>query len=138
MELTIKVRRYQGAYFAPYITDFATDTEAGCIFHMHEDDITPEGAVCFADALTQQARRWRPRPPDMPRGSRIPITMEMRTDMAGRCAIVIDDRAEGIHYKVRAGLIRQHAGDVITGSQSERSPDWLRVPARYVVHLKAS
>lgn len=138
MELTIKVQRYSGVYVVPRIEDFVTATEAGCVFHMHDDDITPEGAVHFADALTQQARRWRPRTPDMPRGARIPVTMELRDDMPDDYAIIIDDRAEGIHYTVRAGMIKQHAGDVITNSQSERSPDWMRLPARYVVHRKAS
>lgn len=138
MELSIKVARYRGAYFEPYIEDFATDDEAGCVFHMHEDDITSAGAVAFADALTQQARRWRPRPPDMPRGPRIPITMEMRQDMPEGYAIVIDDRAAGIHYTVRSGLIKQHAGETITNSQSERSPHWMRLPARYVVRHQVS
>ncbi|WP_172384760.1 hypothetical protein [Streptomyces sp. MNP-20] len=139
MELTIKVMRHEGAYFEPWIEDFVTDEAAGCIFHMHHSDITYEGAAYFAEALTQQARRWRPRPPDMPRGPRIPITMELRRHMEGeRDAIIVDDREDGIHYVVRADLIKRHAGEVITGSQSERSPDWMRTPARYVVHLKAS
>ncbi|MVO87891.1 hypothetical protein GPA10_24820 [Streptomyces sp. p1417] len=139
MELTIKVKRYGGRYFAPYITDFANDVEAGCVFHMHETDITEAGAPAFADALTQQARRWRPRPPDAPRGPRIPITMELREHMDDeREAIVVNDRADGIQYVVRADLIKKHAGDVITRSQSERSPDWMRTPARYVVHAKVS
>ncbi|MCI3929978.1 hypothetical protein [Streptomyces sp. AN091965] len=55
-----------------------------------------------------------------------------------REAIVVNDRAGGIHCVVRADLIKRHAGEVITGSQSERSPDWMRTPARYVVHLMAS
>ncbi|WP_069885245.1 hypothetical protein [Streptomyces luteocolor] len=138
MELTIKIARRQGAHFEPYIEDFATEHEAGCVFHMHEDDITAEGAVYFADALTQQARRWRLRPPNMPLGPRIPITMELRAQVEGDVAIAVDDRANGIHYVVREGLIKQHAGKIITSSQSERSPHWMRTPARYVVHFKAS
>lgn len=45
-------------------------------------------------------------------------------------AILVDDRAGGICYVVRADLITQHAGDVITGSQAERSPDWMRCGPR--------
>ncbi|QQC89872.1 hypothetical protein [Streptomyces alfalfae] len=138
MELTITIVRHRGAHFEPYIEDVATAGEAGCVFHMHEDDISAEGAVLFADALTQQARRWRLRPPDMPRGPRIPITMELRAHMEEGVAIVVDDRADAIHYVVREDLITQHAGEVITGSQSERSPHWMRLPARYVVRSKAS
>ncbi len=139
MELTIKIVRHQGAHFEPYIEDFATEHEAGCVFHMHVDDITDEGVVHFEDALTQQARRWRLRPPDMPLGPRIPITMELRERMEDeRTVIIVDDRADGIHYTVRADLIKQHAGEVITSSQSERSPHWMRLPARYVVHSQAS
>lgn len=138
MDLTIKIARYQGAHFEPYIEDFDSGTEAGCVFHMHEDDITEEGAVYFADALTQQARRWRLRSPDMPLGPRIPITMELRAQVEGGVAIAVDDRAHGIHYVVRKDLIKQRAGEIITSSQSERSPHWMRTPARYVVHFKAS
>lgn len=139
MELTIKIVRHQGAHFEPYIEDFDTGTEAGCVFHMHEDDITEEGVVHFEDALTQQARRWRLRPPDMPRGPRIPITMELREHMEDEDeVIIVDDRAASIHYIVRADLIKQHAREAITNSQSERSPHWMRRPARYVVRSKAS
>lgn len=64
--------------------------------------------------------------------------MEMRDDLPDGYAIIIDDRANGIHYTVRRRLITQHAGDVITTSQSQRSPDWTRLPARYVVHFQTS
>ncbi|MFE0137669.1 hypothetical protein ACFWY6_39850 [Streptomyces sp. NPDC059037] len=134
MLLTIEVERHRGEYVEPRIEDH----ESGCVFHIHEDDITAEGAVAFADALTSQARRWTFRSPDVPRGPRIPISMELREDMPEGIAIVIDDRPDSIKYKVRAGLIKQHAGDAITTSQSERSPDWQRVPAQYIAHLKAS
>ncbi|MGW0869892.1 hypothetical protein ACWD3Z_05300 [Streptomyces sp. NPDC002740] len=138
MELTIEVERVRGAWFEPYMKDYFSVEEdrATVIFFFHRDDITAEGGVAFADVFTQQALRWKPRTPEAPRGPQIPIWMELRSDMEPGCAIVVDDRPEYIRYVVRAGLITQRAADAITRSQSERSPDWVRGPARYVAHQR--
>ncbi|MEU4170967.1 hypothetical protein AB0F46_29320 [Streptomyces sp. NPDC026665] len=139
MDLTIEVERVQGAWFEPFMKDYINTEEgrATVVFFFHWDDITDEGCVAFADVFTQQALRWKPRTPEAPRGERIPIWMELRTDMEPGCAIVVDDRPEYIRYIVRAGLIEQRAADAITRSQSERSPDWVRLPARYAAQLRA-
>lgn len=139
MDLRIEVERHQGAWFAPYMKDHICEEEdrAMVVFHFHWDDITPEGACAFEDVFTQQALRWKPRTPEAPRGPRIPIWMELEPDMEPGCAIVVDDRPDYIRYVVRTGLITQRAANAITRSQSERSPDWVRLPARYVVQLRA-
>lgn len=139
MDMRIEVERVRGAWFEPYMKDFINEEEdrATVVFFFHWDDVSDEGAAAFADVFTQQALRWKPRTPEAPRGERIPIWMELRTDMEPGCAIVVDDRPEYIRYIVRAGLIEQRAADAITRSQSERSPDWVRLPARYVAHLQS-
>lgn len=138
MEMTIEVERHKGAWFAPYMKDHICEAEgrATVVFHFHWDDITDEGAAAFADVFTQQALRWKPRTPEAPRGERIPIWMELRPDMEPVHAIVVEDMPGYIRYIVRAGLIEQRAADAITRSQSERSPDWVRLPSRYVARLQ--
>ena len=133
MQLAIEVERRPGAYFQPYIEDHDT----GCVLHFHTDDITEEGASLFAEALTEQARRWMPRAPETPRGPRIPVTMDLRTDMPDGVPIVVDDRPTHITYFVRYGLISERGATSITRHQSERSPDWERRPARHPRHLHA-
>jgi hypothetical protein len=130
---TIEVLRKKGEWFAPYIDD----VPGGCVFWFHHDDITDEGCGVFAEVFTQQAVRWRPRDPEAPRGPRIPITMDRRPVMPEGIAIVVDDHAEYIAYTVRADLISERGSDYITRSQSERSPDWIRMPATYEVQLRA-
>ncbi|MFG2277574.1 hypothetical protein ACGFNQ_02650 [Streptomyces asoensis] len=139
MDLIIEVERHKGAWFAPYMKDHISEAEdrATVVFHFHWDDITDEGAASFADVFTQQALRWKPRTPEAPRGRQIPVWMELRSDMGPRCDIVVDDMPDYIRYVVRAGLITQRAADAITRSQSERSPDWVRLPARYTAQSRA-
>ncbi|MFE0727890.1 hypothetical protein ACFW2X_06500 [Streptomyces antibioticus] len=139
MDITIEVERVHGTWFAPFMKD-CIDQEADkatVFFYFHWDDITDEGCAAFADVFTQQALRWKPRTPEAPRGPHIPVWMELEPDMEPGCAIVVDDRPEYIRYVVRAGLITRRAADAITRSQSERSPDWVRLPARYAAHLRA-
>lgn len=133
MQLAIEVERRPGEYFQPYIEDHDT----GCVFHFHKDDITKEGASLFAEVLTEQARRWMPRAPETPRGPRIPVTMDLRTDMPDGVPIVVDDRPTHIVYFVRHGLISERGAKSITRQQSERSPDWERRPAHRPRHLHA-
>jgi len=138
MELNIEVERHPGAYFEPYITDHLTDESAGCVFHFHVDDITDEGAELFREVFLQQACKWNPRPADAPRGRRIPIWMEMRTDLPDGFAILVEDQPTYIKYIARPGLMSPRAAESLTRHQSERSPDWWRLPARYGVRSKAA
>ncbi|MGM9380297.1 hypothetical protein [Streptomyces antibioticus] len=133
--LAIEVKRHaQGeSYFDPWIED---DEDGGCRFHFHHDDISDEGTALLAVLLGQQARRWHPRPPGVPRGPRIPITMKRQDVMDGRSAVEVDDHAGYIRYTVRADLISERGARCITRRQSERSPDWERIPARYLVRLQ--
>jgi hypothetical protein len=133
VQLTIGVERRPGQYFLPYIEDHDT----GCVLHFHNDDITEEGASLFAEALTEQARRWMPRAPETPRGPQIPVTMDLRTDLPDGVFIVVDDRPTCIAYTVRHGLISERGAKSITRHQSERSPDWERRPVRQPRHLHA-
>lgn len=135
--LTIEVKRHnQGEpYFDPWIEDFPD--ASGCRFHFHWDDISDAGAQVFCEVFTEQAKRWHPRPPDAPRGRRIPITMELKPVMPCGVAVAVDDTAEYIHYTARADLISERGARSITRHQSERSPHWERTPAQYQVQLRA-
>jgi hypothetical protein len=130
MRLVIEVERHKGEWFSPYIIDHPW----GCTYHLHEDDITEDGAAWLAEVLTQQALRWKPRKLDAPRGPRIPVWMELEPEMERGCVIVVDDQPTYIRYVVRTGLIKRRAADTITRQLSDRSPDWERQPAQYVAH----
>ena len=133
--LTIEVKRHaQGeAYFDPWIEDF----EDGCRFHFHWDDISDEGTEVLREVFTEQAKRWRPRSSDAPRGRRISITMERRAVMSHGVAIAVEDKADYIHYTARADLISERGARSITRHQSDRSPYWERTPAQYQFQLRA-
>jgi hypothetical protein len=135
--LTIEVKRHPEGeeYFDPWIEDFEDGT--GCRFHFHWDDICDEGCAAFAEVFTEQAKRWHPRPPGAPRGNRIPITMERKSVMPYGVAVAVDDKPDYIAYTVRADLISERGASGITRTQSERSPHWERIPARYQVQLRA-
>ncbi|MGY1498602.1 hypothetical protein ACW4TU_18715 [Streptomyces sp. QTS52] len=131
--LTIEVERCGGAYFDPYITDHDT----GCVVTFHNDDITEEGAGYLAQAYTGQALRWARRLPGEQRGKRIPVAMERRAVLPEGAVIVVDDRPDFIRYTVRADLISARGAESISRTQSERSPDWGRLPAPYAARLGA-
>lgn len=133
MLLTIEVERHSGTYFEPYITDH----DNGCVVHFHQDDITEEGAEFLAQAYTEQARRWAPRKPGEPRGPRVLVTMERRQVTPLGFAVVVNDRPDSIKYTVRADLITARGAESITRTQSERSPDWVRLPASRTARLAA-
>ncbi|MFF2852595.1 hypothetical protein ACFVT5_40840 [Streptomyces sp. NPDC058001] len=122
--LSMQVRREDGHYFEPYIVDL----DDGCEFVFHEKDITEEGAKYFAQAVTDQARRWLPRPPEMPQGHLVPVLIIREPDLPEVCAIHLDDRAESILYTVDADIITERAAAVISRKLTERSPHWHRVP----------
>ena len=114
-----------GAYFEPHIVDIEGE---GCIFVFHEQDITPKGADYFAQVMTDQARRWAPRTPDMPRGGIIPVRIMREPDLPEPFAIHLDDSASSITYTVDMELISEHGAEVISRLLTERSPHWHRVP----------
>lgn len=114
-----------GAYFEPHIVDIEDE---GCIFVFHEQDITPKGADYFAQVMTDQARRWAPRAPDMPRGGIIPVRIMREPDLPEPFAIRLDDSASSITYTVDMELISEHGAEVISRLLTERSPHWHRVP----------
>ncbi|MGW3410306.1 hypothetical protein [Streptomyces sp. NPDC000888] len=140
MQLNIQVERHSGLYFEPHIKDHicVEEDRATCVFHFHTSDISDEGGVFFCDVFLQQARQWKPRPEGAPRGPRIPIWMEQREDLPDGYAILVDDQAEYIKYIVRPGLIHPRGAESITRHQSERSPDWWRLPAQYGVRSRAA
>ncbi len=131
--LTIEVERRGGAYFEPYITDH----DNGCVVTFHNDDITDEGAGYLAQAYTSQALRWARRLPGEQRGERIPVAMERRAVLPDGAVVVVEDRPDCIKYTVRADLISARGAESITRTQSERSPDWGRLPAPYTARLGA-
>lgn len=135
--LTIEVKRHsQGEpYFEPWIERF--EDGRGRRFHFHWDDISDEGAAWLREVYIEQARRWHPRPPDMPRGRKIPVTMERRPVMPCGVPIAVDDRAEYIAYMVRSDLISERGARAIARIQSETSPHWVRRPHRRQVQLRA-
>lgn len=130
---TTRVLHKGGAWFAPYIENITAD----CVVTFHEDDITDLGCEALADVLTQMRRRWHPRGLGVPRGPKIPITMDVEPVMPGGIAIVVDDHAEYIHFTVRADLISERGADLITRYLAERIPDWIRLPTKYQVRLRA-
>ncbi|WP_336558340.1 hypothetical protein [Streptomyces brasiliscabiei] len=134
MQLKIGVERRPGQYFLPYIEDHDSGR---IVFHFHNDDITEHGALLFAEALTEQARRWMPRAPETPRGPQIPVTMDLRTDLPDGVFIVVDDRPTRVAYTMRQGLMSERGATSITRQQSERSPDWERRPVRHPRRLHA-
>ncbi|MFJ6566539.1 hypothetical protein ACIQNU_03910 [Streptomyces sp. NPDC091292] len=122
--LSMQVRREGGQYFEPYIVDL----DDGCVFVFHDIDITEDGAWYFAQAVTDQAARWLPRTPEMPRGHIVPVLIVREPDLPEVCAIHLDDRAESILYTVDADLMTARAAAVISRKLTERSPHWHRVP----------
>lgn len=135
MHLQIEVERHPGLYFEPYIKDHISveDDYATCVFNFHTSDITQEGAPLFREIFLQQALRWKPRPDGAQRGPRIPIWMDLRDDLPDGYAVLVDDRDDHIRYVARPGLIHPRGAESITRHQSERSPDWWRLPAQYGV-----
>ncbi|MFI8531745.1 hypothetical protein ACIGMX_16085 [Streptomyces aquilus] len=130
---TTEVLHKGGEWFAPYTENITTN----CIVTFHDDDITDAGCAALADVLTVMRRRWHPRGLRAPRGPKIPITIDLEPDMPPGIAIVVDDHAEYIHFTVRADLISERGADLITRHLSEHIPNWIRVPAKYQVQLRA-
>jgi hypothetical protein len=123
------VERVQGEYREPEIIDL--DDGSGCIFRLHESDISKDGVQPLADLLTAQAQRWAPRPPGAPLGPVITVTWECIPRPAERLRIGVEEGADFIIYKVDPSLLHQRAADYLSRLDTERSPHWRRVPQGY-------
>lgn len=122
------VERIHGGYIEPEIIDLADGT--GCLFRLHETDISEAGAPMLADLLTQQAQRWAPRPPGST-GPVIPALWDRVHDLPDPFLIGVDDGPDAITYSIDAAIISQHAADYLGKLYIERSPYWQRVPKGY-------
>jgi hypothetical protein len=123
------VERVEGEYIDPEIIDLEDGT--GCLFRLHESDISKDGPERLSELLTDQAQRWAPRPPDSPPGPVIPVTWLCLPGLPDRFAIGVEDGPDSITYTVDSSLISQRAGDYLARLDTERSPYWQRVPKGY-------
>jgi hypothetical protein len=121
------VERVEGDYIAPQIVDL----DDGCLFRIHADDVSEEGAKLLSDLLTEQAQHWAPRPPGAPLGPVIPVRWECVPDLPDPFAIRVEDRPDSITYTIDSSLLSQRAGDFLGRLDTERSPYWQRVPEGY-------
>lgn len=123
------VERVEGGYIEPEIIDL--EDGSGCLFRLHESDVSKDGAKQLADLLTQQAQRWAPRPPGSPLGPVIPVRWERVPNPPDPLAIGVEDGAACITYTVDPSLLSQRAADYLSRLDTERSPYWQRVPKGY-------
>ena len=123
------VERVAGEYIEPEIIDL--EDGSGCVFRLHESDIDEDGVKPLADLLTEQAKRWAPRPPGAPLGPVIPVRWERIPRPHDRLSIGVEDSATSITYKVDPSVISQRAADYLGRLDTERSPYWQRVPLGY-------
>lgn len=124
----MQVERVQGDYRHPEIIDLEDGT--GCLFKIHESDISEDGTKMLADLLTEQAQRWAPRPAgDV--GPLIPVRWDCVPDLPDPFVIGVDDGPDAIIYTVDSAILSQRAGDYLGRLDTERSPRWQRVPKGY-------
>lgn len=123
----MRVERVQGDYIEPQIEDL----DDGCLFRLHESDISEDGTKMLADLLTEQAQRWAPRPPGSPLGPVIPVRWICEPDLPDPFVIRVDDSSDAITYTVDSSVLSQRAGDYLGRLDTERSPYWQRVPKGY-------
>lgn len=121
------VERVQGDYREPEIIDL----EDGCLFRLHESDISERGTKMLADLLTEQAQCWAPRPAGSPPGPVIPVKWNCVADLPDPFAIGVEDGPDAITYTVDSSILNQRAGDYLGRLDTERSPYWQRVPKGY-------
>ncbi|MFJ4356853.1 hypothetical protein ACIP25_11350 [Streptomyces massasporeus] len=124
----MRVERVKGDYIKPEIIDLEDGT--GCLFRLHETDVSEDGAEKLADLLTAQAKCWAPRPPGSV-GPVIPVQWNRLPDLPDPFAIGVDDGPDAITYTVDASLLSQRAADYLGRLDTERSPYWQRVPEGY-------
>jgi len=123
----MRVERVQGDYIEPKIVD----REDGCVFRFHETDLSEDGVKPLSQLLTEQAQRWAPRPPGSPLGPVIPVRWERVPNPPDPLAIGVEDRPDAITYTIDTEMMSQHAADVLSQQDTERSPYWQRVPEGY-------
>ncbi|UPZ27736.1 hypothetical protein MUK60_07790 [Streptomyces sp. LRE541] len=123
------VERVQGDYIAPEIIDL--DDGSGCLFRLHETDISEDGVKPLAQLLTEQAQFWAPRPAGSPPGPVVPVRWERVPDPPDPLAIGVDDSPCGIIYTLDEEMLSQRAADYLGRLDTERSPYWQRVPKGY-------
>lgn len=123
------VERVQGDYIEPEIIDLEDGT--GCLFRIHESDISEDGPKMLSELLTEQAQRWAPRPADSPIGPVIPVQWICVPGLPDPLVIGVEDRADAITYTVDSSILSQRAGDFLGQLDTERSPYWQRVPKGY-------
>ncbi|MCX5522653.1 hypothetical protein OG342_07210 [Streptomyces bobili] len=121
------VERVEGDYIQPEIIDL----EGGCLFRLHASDISEAGIKPLAQLLTEQAKRWAPRPPGSPLGPVIPVSWERIPNPPDPLAIGVEETAVSITYKLDPSLISQRAADYLGRLDTARSPYWQRVPEGY-------
>lgn len=121
------VERVKGEYVEPEIIDL----EGGCLFRLHESDISADGAKPLSRLLTEQAQRWAPRPAGSAPGPVIPVRWERVPNPPDPLAIGVEDGAEAVTYTVDPTLLSQRAADYLSRLDTERSPHWQRVPKGY-------
>lgn len=126
------VERVPGDYRNPKIIDLEDGT--GCLFSIHESDISEDGAKMLSDLLTEQAQCWAPRPPGSPLGPVIPVRWICVPDLPDPFAIGVDDGPDAITYTIDITILSQRAGDYLGRLHTERSPHWQRVPKGYHDH----
>lgn len=123
------VERVEGGYTEPEIIDLGDGS--GCLFRLHESDLSKDGVKILAELLTEQAQRWAPRPPSSPPGPVIPVRWERVPNPPDPLAIGVEESASGITYTVAPDLLSQRAADYLSRLDTERSPYWQRVPKGY-------
>lgn len=121
------VERVQGEYVDPEIVDL----DDGCLFRLHEDDISEDGQKLLAELLTEQAQQWAPRPSGAPLGPVITVTWHREDSLPAPLVIGVEEGPSFITYTVDASLISQRAADYLGRLDTERSPYWQRVPKGY-------
>ncbi|WPO73967.1 hypothetical protein [Streptomyces sp. KN37] len=115
-----------GEYFEPHVVDL--DGGRGCVWMFHETDITSEGADYFVTAMTDQARRWAFRTPEMGLGPVIPVRIIRDETLPRKAGIAFGDTADGITYIAEPQLITERGAVGIGRVLTERSPHWYRRP----------
>jgi hypothetical protein len=123
------VERVEGEYIEPEIIDL--EDGSGCLFRLHETDISEAGVKPLAQLLTEQAQRWAPRPPESPVGPVVPVRWERIPNPPDPLAIGVDDGEGRITYTIDTEMLSQYAADYLGRLDTERSPYWQRVPLGY-------
>lgn len=124
----MRVERVQGDYRHPEIIDL--EDGSGCLFRIHESDISEDGTKMLADLLTEQAQRWAPRPAGS-KGPIIPVRWDCVPDLPDPFVIGVEDEPDSVVYTIDSSILSQRAGDYLGRLDTERSPYWQRVPKGY-------